>query len=42
MLLLQDLATATAEVQKNIVPPDSVREGARQMIAYAKTDPEGF
>ena len=42
MLLLQNLATATAEVQKNIVPPDSVREGARQMIAYAKTDPEGF
>jgi len=42
MLLLQDLATATAEVQKNIVPPDSVREGARQMIEYAKTDPEGF
>ena len=42
MLLLQDIATATAEVQKNIVPPDSVREGARQMIEYAKTDPEGF
>ena len=25
-----------------ILPPDSVREGAKQMIEYAKTDPEGF
>ena len=25
-----------------IIPPDSVRQGAKQMIEYAKTDPEGF
>ena len=42
MILLQDIAAATAEVEKNILPPDSVREGARQMIEYAKTDPNGF
>ena len=33
MVLLQDLP---------ILPPDSVKQGARQMIEYAKTDPEGF
>lgn len=33
MLFLQELP---------ILPPDSVRQGAKQMIAYAKTDPEGF
>ena len=33
MILLQDLP---------ILPPDSVKQGARQMIEYAKTDPEGF
>ena len=33
MLFLQEIP---------ILPPDSVREGARQMIAYAKEDPEGF
>jgi small conductance mechanosensitive channel len=37
MILLQDIAA-----QVPIVPPDSVREGARQMIEHAKTDPEGF
>ena len=42
MLLLQDLAAATAEVQEKIVPPDSIRQGAQQMIEYAKTDPQGF
>ena len=42
MLLLQDLAAATAEVQEKIVPPDSIREGARQMIEFAQTDPQGF
>jgi len=25
-----------------IIPPDSLRQGARQMIEYAKTDPDGF
>lgn len=25
-----------------ILPPDSVRQGAKQMIEFAKTDPEGF
>lgn len=33
MILLQDIP---------VIPADSVREGARQMIEYAKTDPEGF
>ena len=42
MILLQDIAVLTEEVQQNILPPDSVRENARQMIEYAKTDPEGF
>ena len=27
---------------QEILPADSVREGAKQMIAYAKTDPEAF
>ena len=40
MLLLQ---TVTAEeIQQKMVPPDSIRAGAQQMIEYAKTDPEGF
>ena len=26
----------------NIIPPDSIRQGARHMIEYAKTDPEGL
>lgn len=25
-----------------IIPPDSIRQGAKQMIEYAKTDPDGF
>ena len=33
MILLQDIA---------ILPADSVRQGAKQMIEFAKTDPEGF
>lgn len=33
MVLLKDIA---------VLPPDSVRQGARQMIAFAKEDPEGF
>ena len=40
MLLLQ---TLTAEqIQEKMLPPDSIRQGAQQMIMYAKTDPEGF
>ena len=43
MLFLQDIAVlAAAEAQKNIVPPDSIKQGARQMVEFAKTDPEGF
>lgn len=42
MLLLQDIAAATAEMEKTILTPDSVKEGAKQMIEYAKTDPHGF
>ena len=42
MILLQDVAALTAEVQKDILPTDSVREGARQMIEYAKSNPTGF
>ena len=42
MILLQDIAVLTEEVQQNILPTDSVRQGAKQMIEYAKTDPEGF
>jgi len=33
MLFLQEIP---------IIPPDSVRAGARMMIEYAKTDPQGF
>lgn len=33
MILLQEIP---------IIPADSVRQGARQMIAFAKEDPEGF
>jgi small conductance mechanosensitive channel len=33
MILLQDIP---------IIPADSVKQGAKQMIEYAKTDPEGF
>lgn len=33
MIFLQELP---------ILPPDSVRQGAKQMIEYAKTDPDGF
>ena len=42
MILLQDLAVLTEEVQQTILPTDSVRQGAKQMIEYAKADPEGF
>ena len=42
MILLQDIAALTEEVQQNMLPPDSVRQGAKQMIEYAKADPEGF
>jgi small conductance mechanosensitive channel len=46
MILLGDLekmalATAAAQEQQKITP-DSVRQGARQMIEYARTDPDGF
>ncbi|MBQ3998866.1 MAG: mechanosensitive ion channel [Paludibacteraceae bacterium] len=42
ILLQQDLTALTEEVQQNLLPPDSVRAGARQMIEMAQTDPEGF
>lgn len=38
---LQNLALATA-TQEQVLTPDSVRQGARQMIEYARIDPEGF
>lgn len=46
MLLLSDLekfavATAAAQEQQRLTP-DSVRQGARQMIDFARTDPDGF
>lgn len=42
MLLLQDITTLAADAQTKMLPPDSVRAGARQMIEYAKSDPQGF
>jgi len=46
MLLLSDLekfavGTATVQEQQRLTP-DSVRQGARQMIDFARTDPDGF
>ncbi|MBR7154672.1 MAG: hypothetical protein IKD12_05170 [Paludibacteraceae bacterium] len=38
---LQNLALATV-TQEQVLTPDSVRQGARQMIEYARIDPEGF
>ena len=42
MILLQDISALTEDVQQRILPPDSVRVGARQMIEHAKTDPDSF
>ena len=45
MILLGDLeklAVATAVQEQQALTPDSVRQGARQMIEYARTDPDGF
>jgi len=47
MILLDDLqnfALASAELaqEKQPLTPDSVRQGARHMIEYARTDPDGF
>ena len=45
MILLGDLeklALATAAQEQQKLTPDSVRQGARQMIEYARTDPDGF
>ena len=39
---LQKLALATAAQEQQRLTPDSVRQGARQMIEYARTDPDGF
>ena len=41
---LQNMALATAELTQEQQPltPDSVKQGARHMIEYARTDPEGF
>jgi len=46
MLLLDDLqnlalATAVVEEEKKLTP-DSVKQGARNMIEYMQTDPDGF
>ena len=38
---LQNLAVATAVQEQQKLTSDSVRQGARQMIEYARTDPEG-
>ena len=45
MILLSDLenlAVATAVQEQQKLTPDSVRQSARQMIEYARTDPDGF
>lgn len=42
MILLQDISVATETIQQRMLPPDSVRAGARQMIEHAKTDPDSF
>jgi len=46
MLLLDDLQKmalgTVAQGQQQPLTPDSVRQGAHQMIEYARTDPEGF
>ena len=48
MLFLDDLSdmvlasTAQAQQQSQILPPDSIKQGAQQMIEFAKTDPNGF
>lgn len=39
---LQNLAVATVAQEQQKLTPDSVRQGARQMIEYARTDPDGF
>ena len=39
---LQKLALATAAQEQQKLTPDSVRQGARNMIEYARTDPDGF
>lgn len=39
---LEKLAVATAVQEQQALSPDSVRQGARQMIEYARTDPDGF
>lgn len=40
MLFLQ--ALDAEEIQQKMLPPDSIRAGAQQMIEFAKNDPEGF
>ncbi|MBR1877621.1 MAG: mechanosensitive ion channel [Paludibacteraceae bacterium] len=42
MILLQDVAALAAEAEKKIIPPDSIRAGARQMIEYAHENPHDF
>ena len=39
---LENLALATAAQEQQVLTPDSVRQGARQMVEFARTDPEGF
>lgn len=40
---LQNLALATAAVQEQQhLTPDSIKEGARSMVEFARTDPNGF
>ncbi|MCR5049497.1 MAG: mechanosensitive ion channel [Paludibacteraceae bacterium] len=40
MILLQDLAILPTD--SLVIPADSLRQGAQQMIEYAKSDPQGF
>ena len=40
MILLQDLAILSTD--SLVIPADSLRQGAQQMIEYAKADPQGF
>lgn len=40
MLLLQDISAAVEE--QSVVPVDSLRQNAQEIIEYAKTNPDGF
>ena len=42
MVLLQDIAVLSEQVQERMIPRDSIRAGAQKMIEHAKSDPEEF